>query len=78
MAPPPPQPSAPVAPQTSTDAEVATIVKQIFACATVEDLAAVREDLERSRNGGVLVLTREQAQKIRTAIESKNKSLGAA
>ena len=78
VAPPPPQPSAPVAPQTSTDAEVATIVKQIFACATVEDLAAVREDLERSRNGGVLVLTREQAQKIRTAIESKNKSLGAA
>ena len=78
VAPTPPQPSAPVAPQTSTDAEVATIVKQIFACATVEDLAAVREDLERSRNGGVLVLTREQAQKIRTAIESKNKSLGAA
>ena len=64
--------------QTSTEAEIATIVKQIFACATAEDLAAVRGEIERKRTSQEIVLTREQAQKIRTAIESKNKSLGAA
>lgn len=63
--------------RTASDEEIATICKNIFGCANDKDLADLRKDLEDRRAAKTLNLTKDQANRIRTSIDSKTNSLKA-